>query len=423
MQTNLPLPLETRLTVQITADGAQPRVLITPQPQPAAAKTPTNQPTGTALQSASGTTAAARPNAAPGPAPAPNVAAPTVSLSQIRGSLVNATVLRVSEPGTASRSPSSQNTPSPGGNSAGRTSLTPGDRLAIKIAAITRPGTAAPPASPRTASMTGTVTGATAAGHAIVQTNSAELSLAVPRPLPIGSNLLLQAGTPILPLRSETTQSALILGQRWETLNDAIRTSPSGTPSDLVSRMIPQPGAQFTNSLLFFIAALRAGDLRGWLGQDAMRHIERESLLGRITEEFGMMQRVANEPAGQDWRLFLIPIFSDEQLHQMRLFVRDGNARDEEDRDQKETRFVIEVNFTSLGPFQFDGLARAKSLELIVRTERVISAHLQHAISEVFTDTTSALGLSGGISFKMGQFIEFQPLRDSGLAIDPGVIA
>ncbi len=424
VQTNLVLPLEARVTLQVTAGGTQPSVQIFIRPAPSAAPPATSQSAGATPPTGLGAKAAPQLSGPPTAATPSNFAAPADTQSQIRGSVVNATVIRVSGPGLANAPYSGGRTSSPVGNTAGPATLSPGDRLAVKIAAVTRPGTAAPPASPRTSSMTGTVTGTNTVGHAIVRTNTAELSLAVPRPLPTGSNLLLQtSGNPILPFRTDVQQNTLVLAERWETLNDAIRTGPSAAAPNSISQTIPQPGAQFTNSLLFFIAALRAGDLRSWLGQDAMRHIDRESLLGRITEEFGLMQRIANEPAGQDWRLFLIPIFSDEQLHQMRLFVRDGSGGERDDSDPQETRFVIEVTFTNLGQFQFDGLARPKALDLIIRTEHKISSYLQHAITDVFTDTTSALGLSGGISFKMERFYEFQPLRDSGLAIDSGVIA
>jgi hypothetical protein len=103
-----------------------------------------------------------------------------------------------------------------------------------------------------------------------------------------------------------------------------------------------------------------------------------------MIDEFGIMQRIASEPAGQEWRLFLLPVLSDEQLQQMRLFVRNNQEDDHEDEKTRETRFVIEVTFSRLGPFQFDGLARPKALE---------------------------------------EFFELQSLRDSGLAHEEGVMA
>ena len=135
------------------------------------------------------------------------------------------------------------------------------------------------------------------------------------------------------------------------------------------------------------------------------------------------MQRLANEPSGQEWRLFLLPVLSDEQLHQLRLFVRDNKESENNDEKAKETRFVIEVTFSKLGPFQFDGLARSNALDLIIRTEHELAGPMQYGIVEIFTDTTSALGLNGSVAFRTEAFFELQPLRDSGLTEDSGVIA
>ena len=232
-------------------------------------------------------------------------------------------------------------------------------------------------------------TGTDISGNAIVRTNTAELALATPRPLPTGSNLLLQTiGRPIPFLAASAQQHTLALAPRWEALHDALRINIPGQALSLTA--VPRPGAQFTGALLFFIAALRAGNLRGWLGSETSRTLEREALFGRMVEEFGVMQRIASEPAGQDWRLFLLPVLSDALLHQMRLFIRDNQEGGDSDEKSQETRFVIEVTFSKLGPFQFDGLARPKALDLMIRTEREIAATMQQEIVEIFTDTTSA---------------------------------
>jgi hypothetical protein len=374
VQTNFALSLEARILVQVTAGGTQPAIQIIPQQGlPSASPPPATSP-------ASPTTGLL--GSGPGPANMPQTLPPlpttvpnppafqgaTDSQTQIRGSLVTATVIRVPHaPGSTTASHSASPVAvrqAPNSSPA----LAPGDRLAVRIAAVTRPGTGAPPASPGSGSMTGTVTGTDISGQAVVRTNSAELSLAVPRALPTGSNLLLQT-TGFLVSRFDpgVQQNSLVLAQRWETLNDLIRTGISTNSPNAIHQNVPHPGPQMTSTILFFIAALRAGDLRSWLGQDAARLMEREGLLGRITEEFGLMQRIASEPAGQDWRLFLIPIISDEQLHQLRFFVRDNAAKGRDEEEPRETRFVIEVTFTNLGPFQFDGLARPKALDLIIR--------------------------------------------------------
>ncbi|NKB56621.1 MAG: hypothetical protein GKS00_09810 [Alphaproteobacteria bacterium] len=446
VQTNLAPALGARLIVQVAVGGPQPSILIAPQPE-ATATAPLRPSSPAAPSRAAGpdaplrTAVSVNANAAATAPSQPAAAGASDSNSLIRGSVVNAIVIRTTAPGGTTLIPPQANITAASGPTApatgpaatagrpsatvtGPTALLPGDRLTVRIAAIARPGTTAPPASPGTTSLTGTVTSTSTSGQAIVQTNVAELSLAVPRPLPTGSNLLLEGLFRQLPSAEPSAEPrALTLANRWETLHDALRSGTVAGAQNTISQAIPQPGAPMTNAMLFFLAALRAGDLRGWLGPDAMRLLERDGLLGRMAEEFGVMQRFANEPAGQDWRLFLIPVLSDEQLRQIRLFIRDNGGGAQDADEPKETRFIIEVAFSKLGQFQFDGLARPKALDLIIRTEKELEQEMKQSITEIFADTTSALGLEGSVGFRTEAFFELQPLRDSGLASDAGVLA
>lgn len=412
--------LGTRVLLQTTAQGPQPSVRILPQGSPP----PAPQPTLGTLPGSQGLTAQTAQIAPPATNTAPRPAAAIIpdGPSQIRGSVVSASIVRTS--GDAARSPLAGSDLRGGGEARAEAPIRPGSRLAVRIAAIARPGTTAPPAAPATNTVTGTVTGTDISGNVLVRTNSAELALTLPRPLAIGSNLLLQVvSRPVPFIPTSATPHGLATAARWEALHDALQGSLPPAVQNAVSQAVPQPGGQFTGALMFFIAALRAGDLRGLFGADAKRMIERDAALGRMIEEFGVMQRLASEPGGQEWRLFLIPVLSDEQLHQMRLFVRDRHGDGGDDEKSKETRFVIEVTFSKLGPFQFDGLARPNSLNLIIRTEQEITATMKREITTIFQDTTAALGLNGSVTFRMEDFFELQPLKDSGLADDQGIIA
>lgn len=421
LQTALSPAVGTRLILQVTLGGSQPAILIAQQPEGA----PANPPPSVAVRpQAASPLAQPATNSSLASAPSstivPTVAGATDSNAQIRGSVVTATVLRT----TPSSGPVQTMATTPGAAQASNTVLSPGDRIAVRIAAVSRPGTSAPPATPGTNAMTGTVTTTDISGKAIVRTNTAELSLATPRPLPVGSNLLLEALSRPAPLSQPAADSrGLTLASRWETLHNALHAGSVTSTQNAVGQAIPQPGAPMTNSLLFFMTALRAGDLRGWLGQDAARMIEREGFLGRMADEFGIMQRLATEPAGQDWRLFLIPFLSDAQLRQIRLFIRDKKNDDQDSDEPKETRFVIEVTFSKLGQFQFDGLARPKVLNLIIRTKADIGETMRQSITDIFTNTTSALGMDGSVGFRTEPFFELQPLRDSGLINNEGVLA
>ena len=48
------------------------------------------------------------------------------------------------------------------------------------------------------------------------------------------------------------------------------------------------------------------GDVRRWIGEDLMRTLQRTggNLLDRLQRDMGDMRRMANEPAGQEWRSY-----------------------------------------------------------------------------------------------------------------------
>ncbi|MEC8200847.1 MAG: hypothetical protein VX085_14970, partial [Pseudomonadota bacterium] len=97
---------------------------------------------------------------------------------------------------------------------------------------------------------------------------------------------------------------------------------------------------------------------------------------------------MANEPAGQEWRSYLIPILSGSDLEQLKLFVRGERDQDENDEDSagRRIRFVIEVKFSRLGPFQFDGLSRERTIDLMVRTRDALSKTMRDDIRRIYAD-------------------------------------
>ncbi len=248
------------------------------------------------------------------------------------------------------------------------------------------------------------------------------MTLATSRPLPVGGNLLLEALPPPPPPAEGLDPQSLALARRWEALHDALRPGNLSGSRTVLTNSIPRPDVQLAGTLLFFLSALRAGDLRGWLGQDAARLLAGAGSLDRLGEDFAVMQRLATEPAGQDWRLFLVPFLSDEQLHQMRFFIRDDTG-DAEENASAGIRFIIEVTFTKLGPFQFDGLVRDKAMDLIVRTVLEVPRAARRNITQIYGDTLAALGYTGGVAICTESFFDVQPLQEAGLPGKPGVFA
>jgi hypothetical protein len=302
-----------------------------------------------------------------------------------------------------------------------RAPLPVGSRAPLRLLAA-RPVGQPPPAGPLNASggpespFNATVTAASAAGELVtVKTPLGELTFPTERPLPVGANLLLQiSGLVETPAFEPASPQALAFAPQWDTLQALLSAFPPGaTASASVENAIPKPNAQLTASAMFFMSALRMGDLRQWLGSDAMSVLEQSGLLGKMADEFSAMGTLASETMGNDWRLFLIPLISESLLQNLKLYIHDNAGESEGDDESNTQRFVIEVEFSRLGPFQFEGLSRPKQFDLIVRTERNIGDDLQSGIADVFNNTITSLGLTGGIDFKIEEPFLWQPMQSA----------
>jgi hypothetical protein len=277
--------------------------------------------------------------------------------------------------------------------------------------------------------MLGSVTGTTPTGQTIVQTSLGEIGVSARSTLPRGSQVALQlAGAPVLPSPLGDS-SSLLVSQHWETLRAAIAALQSNDPAaarTLTQQVLPQGGGPITTGMLFFLSAILTGDVRRWMGEESMRVLQRTSgnLLDRLRQDFGDMRRMATEPSGQEWRSYLIPILVGGELEQLKLFIRgERDQEDEKNSDKKRgTRFVIEVEFSRLGPFQFDGLTQERTIDLMVRTRAPLVEKMQDDIRQIFTNAVSALGFSGVINFHRSQSFELNPTQEmyaqqSGLTV------
>ena len=156
--------------------------------------------------------------------------------------------------------------------------------------------------------------------------------------------------------------------------------------------------------LLFLLQALRIGGAPRWLGPQTARTVDqlRRGTVDRLDRELASLRGRAVDGAGGEWRTYQLPVLADGAVEALRLYTRDrdGGAPggDEDDRPQGQ-RFVIEINFTRLGPYQFDTLVRDKHLDLMVRTHRTVPDDMRRGLHEVFAKTVEALGLTGTVGY------------------------
>ncbi|RED52414.1 hypothetical protein [Aestuariispira insulae] len=261
--------------------------------------------------------------------------------------------------------------------------------------------------------LTGTVT-SSSASQTIVQTPAGTLSLPTSQALPIGTSLqLMITGQPQLSATANQLNAA-DMGLRWQALQEAMALLQAGNPAAATRLLsiVPQSSPALGTTLMFLFNAMRGGAVDRWLGKDTLKALEAQSKgsAGRLTNTFQAAQGRTTDPAGRDWRVYHMPVLADGNLDDVKLYLRDRpEDEDEETREKRkkeDKRFIVEANFSTLGPMQFDGMSRQKQLDLMIRTQTPLDAELRDGIRALYYETISALGMSGTVGFHVAPQFE-----------------
>lgn len=199
--------------------------------------------------------------------------------------------------------------------------------------------------------------------------------------------------------------------QAWPLMDEIAHTLTLAAPAaaQALSNMTPNPASpgQITPAALFFIAAIRAGDLQSWLGDkamDAIKHAGKSNLLSRLSGEGDALSRLAADPLPGEWRALPLPMAFQNELQKIALYYRheaeDENEGDGKDGGSKGTRFIMDLNLSRIGPVQLDGYARPGKFDLILRTGEPFSAASRQAMKGIFTNALEIEGLKGELGFQ-----------------------
>ncbi|MSO93170.1 MAG: hypothetical protein EXQ86_07195 [Rhodospirillales bacterium] len=318
--------------------------------------------------------------------------------------------------------------------------LAVGTRFPLRIVEIKPPtagaglaGTAAPNPLATVAPgqvLTATVTGTTSAGAIMVRSPLGHLLLPSETPLAPGTTLTLEAtGKPIPPapeptLHAPGSREKLLAGRTWPSMDEAVRALAEANPQiaqQVIDTILPQANNRLAANVLFFLAALRGGELRNWLGEAPARTLQRTraDLMAKLGDDFSAAAKLANEPVSGDWRVAVVPFYTESEIQQVRLFLRarkdDGKEGDES--APKETRFVVDLGLSNIGRLQLDGFVRDKNkrLDLIVRTASPLPPRMRDDIRRLFDESNQLTGMKGGLSFQAApaNFIDVMPAADT----------
>ena len=282
------------------------------------------------------------------------------------------------------------------------------------------------------AQLTGVVGGNHGTGQTLLQTHAGPVTLPTTQPLPPGAEIRFEIVSLQAPT-SGTAQHGLMHGAQpildgdWSTFEDALSTLRDiapGAHQHIVQSALPRADAQLATNVLFFLSALRGGDIKNWLGDGPMRILDRTrpELAARMRSDMAQMTRTVDDPASGEWRLMGVPFLHGSELDRIQMLLRDRDAGDDENEEDKDsTRFVVDLNLSRLGHLQIDGLVgdKNKRLDMVLRTDEPLPARMREDIRRLFTDALDVTGLEGSVGFQAapGKFVNI-PKRSPGTAGD-----
>ncbi|MFY7958990.1 MAG: hypothetical protein ACOVVK_02840 [Elsteraceae bacterium] len=323
-----------------------------------------------------------------------------------------------------------------------------GDRIPVRVVALL-PGVPPPPTTASAAQaptptpvstapnappplapghFIGSVVGASANGSAIVQAGVALITLeGVSAPansavILAPATLRAQPSPPMAAINNPALAAALPgVGELISAAN-----ATGGAAQAAMQAILPRLGPQMAAGMVFFMRALRTGELNEWLGKDARTAIERSGRASSVKKASAELEQIsrANESGGE-WSSYPIPIgVGGHRVEPIRLHVRqaeeDGEPGGSKGGKGKPTRFLIDVTLSRLGRLQLDGLARLPKLDLVLRSESPLDPAIQQPLRRFFADVTSARGIQGEMSFQVAPPID--PAAATPTKARPGIM-
>lgn len=411
--------------------------LLAPLPQPPANATPSAQPQPLAgallpqgeqaippapIPTLAPLTTSHSPAAAQAPSPYLNALPPTLVAAQQAAHFTPPFLATASYPQASPRLPNNMHFPA-----------------SMPLYAPPAPQPGAPAAShsqPETAAADQPTFSATVIGHAedganIVHTSFATLKIFTPQPLPSGTVLEIKAealptGMPA-PINtfSDIPAPAQPSPAHFQDLGSLIAQWSVTNPTLMraLTAQLPVVGPKLTSGLLYFISAVKTGNIRDVLSARALQVLagEQPELLAKLTRDLATLQQQFVDSPLNDWKPMPLPFLFGSEMTPAHLYIRreGGDGAPGHESNQIGQRFLLDIGFSELGQMQFDGFVRCetklKSLELFVRSQEPLEGSYCDDIRSIFETATGATGMTGQIVFQHGmdRFVRPQPKAPS----------
>ena len=284
--------------------------------------------------------------------------------------------------------------------------------------------------SPAGLTLVGTVAQQTAGGRTVLNTEAGQIALHARLSLPAGSAVTVdvvsytpapatQAAAQVLPPLSVPLFGGTTSPSAWPTLSDAVSLLQQSDPDAArqLLNSIPGTNGALLSNAISFTQASRTGNPGKWPGERVLSALDKAGERGRqlaaqLAEDMGSLAERAKRPAGNggEWRALPMPFMDGNTIAQITVVTRRPQTAEdlpdkdsERERQDQGQRFLLDLSLSRLGDLQFDGLYKGKSrqFDLIIRTRDTLPAPIRQTIQTLFAQSSQALRLSGGVSFRV----------------------
>ena len=252
--------------------------------------------------------------------------------------------------------------------------------------------------------------------HIIIQTQTLSVDQVQNTPalfslLPEETQNTLNTQTQIQP-QSAINFSSLnlpVLSTEWPALQDSLDALVQTAPSvaSAVQNTLPSPTPRLVSTTLFFVAALRLGQVENWLGDktlNALKDSGKTALIDRLSGDFSRIAGQSTETIAGQWKALTLPMLYDGQVSNIQLFIRGDEDTDKGTEESgtkgEQTRFILDLELSNMGPLQLDGYLTPQTLDIIFRTHHALPTEMRRDMMRLFSDAVEMVNLKGGISFQ-----------------------
>ncbi len=225
------------------------------------------------------------------------------------------------------------------------------------------------------------------------------------------------------------SQSSFISPNIWSIMQEISQVLAKANPAtaQAFSNIMPNPAApaNLGSAAMFFLSAMRSGDVQSWLGEraaDIIKRAGKSELITRLSGEFSALSRTSSDANTGEWRSLTLPLSWQNEIYKMDIHYRkegDGSDDDEQKGGSK-TRFVMDLNLSQMGKIQLDGLFignkyGAGRLDLILRTKQGFSEAMKMEMRQKYKSALDETSFTGDLNFqnKPEQWVNITPNAQS----------